>query len=44
MPCRAAQPDSVAAGRQLLGEIGQDDVRGRAGQLLAELAASETAS
>jgi hypothetical protein len=31
---------TVAAARKLLAEIGQDDVRKRAGQLLAELAAS----
>jgi hypothetical protein len=31
---------STAAARRLLAEIGQDDVRNRAGQLLAELASS----
>jgi hypothetical protein len=35
---------TVAAARKLLGEIGPADVRVRAGQLLAELAAPETAS
>jgi hypothetical protein len=50
--CRAAgcvavlleQTRTVAAARKLLGEIGQADVRDRAGQLLAELAAPEAAS
>jgi hypothetical protein len=34
---------TVAAARRLLGEIGQDDTRERARQLLAELAAPEAA-
>jgi hypothetical protein len=38
------QTRSATAARKLLGEIGQADVRVRAGQLLAELAAPEVAS
>jgi hypothetical protein len=52
LECKAAgclailldQTRTVAAARKLLGEISQDDVRDRAGQLLAELAAPEAAS